>query len=111
MVLVAGDSNEKLEPPRTRRITKEFLCVPSCPRWLKPFCPFWGADLNSLHTSTDFPISELEKDQLFWHISLGLDLSDRSVLEAEVLIWRIARQKSATLTRHSLNQGDSDLFT
>jgi hypothetical protein len=78
---------------------------------VQAFLSFCGADLNSLHTSTDIPISELDKDQLFWHISLGLDLSDRSVLEAEVLIWRIARQKSAALSRHSLNQGDSDLFT
>lgn len=81
------------------------------PLVVKAFLSSLRCHLNSLHTSTDFPISELEKDQLFWHISLGLDLSDRSVLEAEVLIWRIAQQKSATLTRHSLNEGDSDLFT
>ena len=43
--------------------------------------------------------------------SIGVDLTDRTVLEAEVLIWRILRQKSAMLTRHSLYKGESDLFT
>jgi hypothetical protein len=36
------------------------------------------------------------EDQQVWSASLGLDLADRTVLEAEVLIWRIVRQKSAT---------------
>lgn len=27
-----------------------------------------------------------------WRASIGLDLTDRSVLEGEVLIWRIAQQ-------------------
>jgi hypothetical protein len=47
------------------------------------------------------------EDQLFWSASLGLDLADRTVLEAEVLIWRIVRQKSAQM-RYSLNQKESD---
>jgi hypothetical protein len=34
------------------------------------------------------------EDQQVWSASLGLDLADRTVLEAEVLIWRILRQKS-----------------
>jgi hypothetical protein len=37
------------------------------------------------------------EDQEVWSASLGLDLADRTVLEAEVLIWRIVRQKSAIL--------------
>ena len=48
------------------------------------------------------------EDQLYWSASLGLDLADRTVLEAEVLIWRIVRQKSA-LVRSSLNQNENDL--
>jgi len=51
------------------------------------------------------------EDQQVWRASIGLDLADRPVLEAEVLIWRIVRQMSTTLTRHSLNQGESDLFS
>ena len=35
------------------------------------------------------------EDQQVWNASLGLDLADRTVLEAEVLIWRIVRQRSA----------------
>jgi len=34
-------------------------------------------------------------DQLYWSASLGLDLAERTVLEAEVLVWRIVQQKSA----------------
>jgi|GEM_PF-5035199 len=30
-----------------------------------------------------------------WRASIGLDLEDRSVLEAEVLLWRICSVKSA----------------
>jgi len=66
--------------------------------------------LTSLRTSTDFPMPDLE-DQQIWRASLGLDLADRTVLEAEVLIWRIVREKSAILVRQSLNQGESALFT
>jgi hypothetical protein len=33
--------------------------------------------------------------QEVWNASLGLDLADRTVLEAEVLIWRIVRQRAA----------------
>jgi len=36
---------------------------------------------------------DLEGQQI-WRASIGLDLADRPVLEAEVLIWRIVRQKS-----------------
>jgi hypothetical protein len=51
------------------------------------------------------------EDQQVWRASIGLDLADRTVLEAEVLIWRVVRQKSATLMRQSLNQGEGDFFT
>ena len=36
------------------------------------------------------------EDQQVWSASLGLDLADRTVLEAEVLIWRIVRQRART---------------
>ncbi len=52
--------------------------------------------------SNDFPMPDLE-DQLVWSASLGLDLADRPVLEAEVLIWRIVQ--------HSLNQRENDFLT
>ena len=45
-------------------------------------------------------------DQQLWSACVGLDLDDRTVLEAEVLIWRIVRQKSATLLRQSLVPGE-----
>jgi hypothetical protein len=60
-----------------------------------------------LHISNDFPIHDPE-DQLVWSASLGLDLADRPVLEAEVLIWRIVQQRSM---RHSLNQRENDFLT
>jgi hypothetical protein len=49
--------------------------------------------MTSLHTSTDFQMPDLEGQQI-WRASIGLDLADRPVLEAEVLIWRIVRQKA-----------------
>jgi hypothetical protein len=51
--------------------------------------------MTSLHNSTDFLMPDPE-DQQVWNASLGLDLADRTVLEAEVLIWRIVRQRAAT---------------
>ena len=48
--------------------------------------------MTSSHSSNDFLKSELD-DQQFWKASIGLDLADRTVLEAEVLIWRIVQQK------------------
>jgi hypothetical protein len=50
-------------------------------------------------------------DQQLWRARIGLDLADRTVLEAEVLIWRIVRQKSATLVRQSLDPGEGHVFT
>jgi hypothetical protein len=54
----------------------------------------------------DFAMPDPE-DQQVWNASLGLDLADRSVFEAEVLIWRIVRERSS----HSGNPdiGYSDL--
>jgi len=63
--------------------------------------------LTFLHISNDFPMPDLE-DQLVWSASLGLDLADRPVLKAEVLIWRIVQQRSM---QHSLNQRESDFLT
>jgi hypothetical protein len=71
---------------------------------LAPMIIFVVNDLTSLHTSTVFPTPDFE-DQQVWRASIGLDLADRSVLEAEVLIWRVIQQKSATLRRQSLNRG------
>jgi hypothetical protein len=51
-------------------------------------------ELISPINSNDFVMPDPE-DQQVWSASLGLDLADRTVLEAEVLIWRIVRQKSA----------------
>lgn len=41
-----------------------------------------------------------------WRIAAGLDLGSRSVLEAEVLMWRICRAKSMPrdATRRALNE-------
>ena len=58
----------------------------------------------------DFLMPDLD-DQQLWRACIGLDLADRTVLEAEVLIWRIVRQKSATLMRQSLDPGEGQVFT
>jgi len=39
----------------------------------------------------------------------GLDLADRTVLEAEVLIWRIVQQRSVASTRQTVNHCEDDL--
>ena len=52
---------------------------------------------------------ELE-DQHLWRACIGLDLADRTVLEAEVLIWRIVQQRSVTLGRQSSVPGERDVF-
>ena len=51
--------------------------------------------MTFLRISNDFPMPDLE-DQLVWSASLGLDLADRPVLEAEVLIWRIVHREDST---------------
>jgi hypothetical protein len=60
------------------------------------------------HTSTDFLVPDLD-DQDLWRVCIGLDLADRTVLEAEVLMWRIVQQRSVTLTRQSVNHRKDDL--
>ena len=50
-------------------------------------------------------------DQQLWRACIGLDLADRTVLEAEVLIWRIIRQKSIAPMQQALNQGENDFLT
>ena len=62
------------------------------------------SELISTHNSTDFAMPDPE-DQEVWNASLGLDLADRTVLEAEVLIWRIVRQRSATADASSPSCG------
>ena len=52
--------------------------------------------------SNEFLLSDLD-DQEVWRASVGLDLTDRTVLEAEVLMWRIVQQRIARQTRKSLN--------
>jgi hypothetical protein len=50
-------------------------------------------------------------DQQFWRATLGLDLADRTPLEAEVLIWRIVAQKATTTIRHRTNQAENESVT
>lgn len=50
-------------------------------------------NMDSSRSPTDFLKSGLD-DQRFWKACIGLDLADRTVLEAEVLIWRIVQQMS-----------------
>jgi hypothetical protein len=49
--------------------------------------------MTSSPSPNDFLKSDLD-DQRFWKACIGLDLADRTVLEAEVLIWRIVQQQS-----------------
>jgi len=49
--------------------------------------------MTSPLSSTDLLKSDFD-DQQIWKACIGLDLADRTVLEAEVLIWRIAQKKS-----------------
>ena len=49
-----------------------------------------------------------------WRLAVGLDLGSRSVLEAEVLMWRICNAKSLSIdvTRRALNdEWESDRET
>jgi hypothetical protein len=47
----------------------------------------------------------LDLDEI-WRIAVGLDLGSRSVLEAEVLMWRICNAKASSpdVTRRALNE-------
>jgi hypothetical protein len=53
--------------------------------------------MNVSGNSNEFPLRDLD-DQEVWRVSVGLDLTDRTVLEAEVLMWRIVRQRIARQT-------------
>jgi len=64
--------------------------------------------MTPLPASADFLVPDLD-DQQIWRACIGLDLDDRTVLEAEVLIWRIVQQRSVTLTRQSLKHREDDL--
>ena len=50
-------------------------------------------------------------DQEVWRASVGLDLTDRTVLEAEVLMWRIVQQRIARQTQKSLNDERKNSLT
>ncbi len=52
------------------------------------------------NNSNDFLLRDVD-DQQVWRASVGLDLAGRTVLEAEVLIWRIVRQKVTNRTQQS----------
>jgi hypothetical protein len=60
--------------------------------------------MTSSPGSTDFLKSDLD-DQQFWKACIGLDLADRTVLEAELLIWRIVQQKSALTHQCASSRG------
>jgi hypothetical protein len=66
-------------------------------------------NMASSSSSTDFLKSDLD-DQQFWKACIGLDLANRTVLEAEILIWRIVQQKSA-LSRAELNTAEPHCIT
>ena len=58
--------------------------------------------MNVLDNSNETLLRDFD-DQEFWRASVGLDLTDRTVLEAEVLMWRIVQQRIARQTQKSLN--------
>ena len=61
--------------------------------------------MTAPNNSNDLLLRDLDGQQV-WRASVGLDLADRTVLEAEVLIWRIVRQKFKSRTQQSLNEGE-----
>ena len=62
-------------------------------------------DMTAPNNSNDLLLRDLDGQQV-WRASVGLDLADRTVLEAEVLMWRIVRQKFKSRTQQSLNEGE-----
>jgi hypothetical protein len=66
--------------------------------------------MTTLSRSTDSLMCRLD-DQQFWRATLGLDLADRTVLEAEVLIWRIVAQKATTTIQRETNQTENESVT
>ena len=61
--------------------------------------------MTAPNNSNDLLLRDLDGQQV-WRASVGLDLVDRTVLEAEVLMWRIVRQKFKSRTQQSLNEGE-----
>jgi len=61
--------------------------------------------MTAPNNSNDLLLRDLDGQQV-WRASVGLDLADRTVLEAEVLMWRIVRQKFKSRTQQSLNEGE-----
>jgi hypothetical protein len=61
--------------------------------------------MTAPNNSNDLLLHDLDGQQV-WRASVGLDLADRTVLEAEVLMWRIVRQKFKSRTQQSLNEGE-----
>jgi hypothetical protein len=59
--------------------------------------------MNVSNNSNEFLLRDLD-DQEVWRASVGLDLTDRTVLEAEVLMWRIVQQRITRQTQKSLNK-------
>ena len=57
-------------------------------------------DMTTPNNSNDLLLRDLDGQQV-WRASVGLDLADRTVLEAEVLMWRIVRQKVTNRTQQS----------
>ncbi len=53
-----------------------------------------------LEAMLSFEISENRRvspePDVTWRTAIGLDLANRPVLEAELLLWRLARQRAAT---------------
>ena len=66
--------------------------------------------MNVSDNSNEFLLSDLD-DQEVWRASVGLDLTDRTVLEAEVLMWRIVQQRIARQTQKSLNESAQNSLT
>lgn len=64
--------------------------------------------MNVSDNSNEFLLSDLD-DQEVWRASVGLDLTGRTVLEAEVLMWRIVQQRITRQTQKSLNDGGRPL--
>ena len=54
--------------------------------------------MTAPNNSNDLLLRDLDGQQV-WRASVGLDLADRTVLEAEVLMWRIVRQKFKSRTQ------------
>jgi hypothetical protein len=56
--------------------------------------------MTTPNNSNDLLLRDLDGQQVC-RASVGLDLADRTVLEAEVLMWRIVRQKVTNRTQQS----------